>query len=301
MTTPPGAACAASPPPRGRLCLLLLRLLALVPRPLVAAALHGLAELGNLANSAPAVRTRHNMLRFLGPAMGRDAVLRLVPKSRRHQIHAITLLLYQMITGRSARVQLSDQAQQLLASCDGTRGCILVAPHNGMCEACATWALQSRGHPYAVVVRRNDNPALAWVADTLRRARGATKLFPTDNFPAREVVRHLAGGGILLSSFDSVAHGKGDIVLPVLGGHIACTTYPLKLMRLTKSRMLWVQCSYPGGNRLQMSLLDITAEVGKDGYAALARHMADDLMRHPEQYLWSRTMSAKAPPDDSSP
>ena len=290
--TPPAAA--GPPPPRARLYLRLLRLLTLVPRPLIAATLHGLAELGNLTNASPAVRTRRNMLRFLAPTLGRDAVLRLVPRSRRHQAHAITLLLYQMITGRSVRVQLSPQARQLLTSCDGTRGCILVAPHNGMCEACTTWALQTHGLPYAMV-RRIDNPALAWIADTLRHARGATKLFPTDNFPARQAMRHLTGGGLLLCSFDAESHTRGGITMPVLGGHLAFTTYPIKLMRLTKSRMLWVQSSYPGGNRLQMSILDITTEVEKDGPAALARQMQDDLLRHPEQYLWSRTISAKPP------
>lgn len=283
----------AAPPPRGRLHLLLLRLLALVPRPIVAAALHGLVELGHLTNASPAVRTRQNMMRFLGPSLGEGEVQRLVPKSRRHQIHAVTLLLYQLITGRSAQVQASEQAQRLIASCDGARGCMLVAPHNGMGEICATWSLHSQGKGYATVVRPMDNPALAWAAEHLRRARGAVRLFSTRDFPTREVVRHLAGGGILLASFDAAAHTKGGVTLPMLGGQIDLTTYPLKLMRLTDSRMLWIQSNYLGGNRLEMSLLDITEEVAKDGPAALVRHLEEDLLRHPEQYLWSRKMRAE--------
>lgn len=291
----------AAPPPRGRLHLLLLRLLALVPRPIVAAALHSLVELGHLTNASPAVRTRQNMMRFLGPSLGEEEVLRLVPRSRRHQIHAVTLLLYQLITGRSARVRLDEQARKLIASCDGTRGCMVVAPHNGMAETCATWALHSQGKGYATVVRPMDNPALAWAAEHLRRERGAVRLFSTRDFPTREVVRHLAGGGILLASFDAAAHTKGGLALPLLGGRIDLTTYPLKLLRLTDSRMLWVQSNYLGGSRLEMSLLDITEEVAKDGHAALARRLEEDLLRHPEQYLWSRKMRTEPAEGAGSP
>lgn len=284
---------------RGRLAILVLKVLARLPLPINHALGHVVGWLTWRFAEKPRRITEINLARCL-PGLSVEARRRIARRSLIETGKALTeaARLWQYgPRGHISKLRDDTGREHLEAAMDQGRGLIVLSPHLGSWEfAGLTMALKG---PMTSLYRP---PRLTAIDGLMRRGRASTgaELVPTDASGVRALMQALRAGGIVGILPDQEPGAGTGVFAPFFG----IPAYTMTLVsRLAGKRnvpvIIAVAERLPRGRGYRMHYRPVPAEVADrdTAYATTVLNAAvEAIVRElPEQYLWSYERFGKRP------
>jgi KDO2-lipid IV(A) lauroyltransferase len=181
-----------------------------------------------------------------------------------------------------------DPAVQNLLPAD--RSCVIAAAHQGNWEIAAS-ALPQFGGVGAGIYQTLKNPLVDAHVHALRAPFYPGGLWPKRGAAARESLKHVRRGGVLLTLADlRDVHG---VKVPFFGRLAPTSTFPALAARVAGKPLFAAQIVREPGVRFRVSLREIPVPRTDDREADIlaattALHAAfeDSIRQHPEQWMW---------------
>lgn len=168
------------------------------------------------------------------------------------------------------------------------KGIVLLAPHLGCWEICGMY-IASRVPCTALYTP----PRQAWVHEMMRtgRERSGVRTVPPGNAGVRALLTSLRAGEAVFILPDQTAMKGEGMWLRFLGEPAYMPSLPYRLLHRTDATPLAVfakRLSWGRGFRLYVQAIPRPSENTDHGFAdAVGRAMSDLIRQHPAQYLWS--------------